>query len=375
MNKLKIKQKPGERPELPTGEYCFVVGNGTSRKDLDLKPLMDYGILFACNWFFKDEFRPHVLVASDEPMSVTIQKAHSYYPKNNWFYSWFPKPGSGAKKAPCPEKFAAGPMSTHIAAEIFKAPKVFLIGMDFFGFGSNGAYDNGKLNNLYADKKHYVKSENGETGAPTYRNWQRRFQWILRNYPDVEFYHVNPFEGKSPERLRGFKNFHQVTFDNLKDHLENDAPLNDILVKTAEDIELAHAQNPDDLRASIERQLVGQENILFPDKIRPDHLVQIRSVANQRYQKNPDDHVVVKIKDWDIFVPPTVIATKQGQLLASPEQIQELYKKEYVERYVKQETQQEFFASLSKMSEVVEQQDDQKTSFDGLIPPPPPPVV
>ena len=29
----------------------------------------------------------------------------------------------------------------------------------------------------------------GEKGvAPTYRNWQRRFQWMLKTYPNVDFY-------------------------------------------------------------------------------------------------------------------------------------------------------------------------------------------
>ena len=93
---------------------------------------------------------------------------------------------------------------------------MFLIGMDFFGFGSSGKHKNGKLNNMYAGMEHYVPAGPDEI-APTYRNWQRRFEWLVKHYPDTDFYHVNPLDGKSPERLRGYDNFHQVTFDNVVD--------------------------------------------------------------------------------------------------------------------------------------------------------------
>ena len=104
MRKLKIKKPAGQKPKLPKGQYGFVIGNGTSRKDMDIKMLSEYGIIFACNWFFKKEFRPHVLIASDEPITKTILKVHETYSRRNWFYTWFPKPGTGAKKIPTPRK-------------------------------------------------------------------------------------------------------------------------------------------------------------------------------------------------------------------------------------------------------------------------------
>lgn len=333
MHKIKVKQKPGQKPELPVGGYAFIIGNGTSRKDVDLKPLMDYGILFGCNWFFHKEFRPHVLVASDEPMTNTILKAHSYYPKNNWFYTWFPKPGSGAKKAPTPEKFAAGPMSTYIACDVYKSNKVFLIGMDFFGFGSKNKNDNGGLNNLYANEKHYQKVADGDEGhAPTYRNWQRRFQWIIKQYPGVDFYHVNPFEGKSPERLIGLKNFHQITFENLMDHLINDAMLisHDA---TDEEIALAYEANPDDIRASFERQLVGQENVIMNDPLHPKQVLDIRiKLAKMAIENKRTDPVVINIGEHDIVVQAPLIQTPEGIRVMTENEIRSDFEREVIER-------------------------------------------
>jgi len=314
MKKIKIKKSPGSKPELPLGGYGFIVGNGTTRKDLNIKSLMDYGVVYACNWFFQDEFPPHVLVCSDEPITKTILKSKPNYPKRNWMYTWFPKPGSGLKKATCPEKFAAGPMATELAAGKHKKEKVFLIGIDFFGFGSSNKFQNGKINNLYAGRKHYIKG--GDNPAPTYRNWQRRFEWILRNYPDTEFYHVNPFEGKSPERLRGFDNFHQVTWDNLQDHLTNDAELVDILEKTEEDKFVLQTMNEDDVRAVIERQLNGQENVIFKDLLSTQQALDIRLKATEFAKNTPQaaasGMVSLNIYGFDVMCP--IFTVREGNI-------------------------------------------------------------
>ena len=373
MKKIKIKKAPGEKPQLPLGGYGFIVGNGTSREGLELKPLMDYGVLYACNWFFQEEFPPHVLVCSDEPITKTILKAKPNYPKRNWMYTWFPKPGSGLKKATCPEKFAAGPMAAELAAGKHKKDKVFLIGIDFFGFGSSNKMENGKVNNLYAGKKHYVKDN--DVAAPTYRNWQRRFEWILRNYPETEFYHVNPFEGKSPERLRGFPNFHQITWDNLQDHLHNDAELVDILEKTEEDIVQIQTMNPDDVRAVIERQLSGQENVIFKDILSPDQVLDVRLRATRFAQQNPGvtkaGMVSMNILGFDIMVP--VFSVKEGNIErpANEQEVTMIHNKILQERSIVTEAwRQRGFRGIKiqiqGMPEIPKPQ-------ESVLPPPPPP--
>lgn len=401
MRKLKIKKSPGQKPTLPKGEYAFIIGNGTSRKDLDIKQLMDYGLLYACNWFFKEEFRPHLLIASDEPMTKTIIKQYSQYPKSNWFYTWYPKPGSGAKKATTPEKFAAGPMAAHLAASHFESPKVFLIGMDFFGFGSEDKNQNGVMNNLYEGMKHYAKlpqEDKVKNGAPTYRNWQRRYQWILKNCPDTEFYHVNPFEGKSPERLRGFENFHQITFENLIDHLINDVELVDILDKTKEDRELAHEVNGDNIRACLERQVAGQENAIYPDLIPTQEVLNLRVQVNKEYEKilgkkgNLEGvELGLDIGGYQVMVPPQII--KEGNIarIASVKEIERMFNEEHrIRTMLAQQSevmQPKFEVDLTPKKAPKKKKDLElpapppppgmaaaKPKLD-LPPPPPPPVV
>ena len=352
MKPITKKRKGGRKPELPTGGYGFVIGNGTSRKDLDVKQLQDYGIFYACNWFFKEEFRPDVLVCSDEPITKTILKTYQQYPKTNWMYTWFPKPGSGAKKPNIPEKFAAGPMATAVACEHHKCEKVFLIGMDFFGFGSENKDANGELNNLYAGKKHYRKDEDGP--APTYRNWQRRFQWILQNYPDTEIWHVNPFEGKSPERLIGAPHWHQCSFENLIDHLQNDAELIDIKEVSEEDEMLYLETNPDNVRASFERQLSGQENVVMPDPLDVQTLIDIRAQGHHWYKQNGIDkgEIAMEIEGHQILIPPMIVREGNIKRLANDKEVVMIIEAELKERYGI----------------------DQKLSMDvDQTPPPPPP--
>lgn len=379
MKKIKIKKSPGSKPELPLGGYGFVVGNGTSRQGHDLKPLMDYGVLYACNWFFREEFNPHVLVCSDEPITKTVLKAYPNYPKRNWFYTWFPKPGSGAKKAPCPEKFAAGPMATELACGKHKKDKVFLIGIDFFGFGSSNKMKNGKINNLYAGKKHYVKDDN--VPAPTYRNWQRRFEWILRNYPNTDIYHVNPFEGKSPERLRGFPNFHQISMENLMDHLENDAELVDLLEKTEEDVSTIQELNEDDVRAIIERQFSGQENVIYKDIVPEQQILQAKMQASDFARKNPQaatsGMVMMKVLGFDITVP--VFTVREGNIdrIANPQEIEKIHKKMMMERSMITEKwrKQGFRGIKIKIEGMPDTPPPPASSSMGLPPPPPPPSM
>lgn len=301
----KIKQRPGSKPDIPPGLDAFVIGNGTSRRNLPLEQLKDFGVVFACNWFFRDEFRPHVLVCSDEPISVDIQKNFSYYPRNNHMVTWYPKPGSGAKKATTPEKMAAGIMATWTAAQDYQCPRIFLIGMDFFGLASpkdhNNPDFNGTINNIYAGKKHYVAPGNH---APTFRNWQRRFQYICRQFPDVEIWHVNPLDGKSPPRIVGFDNFHQCTWSDLFQHFKEGIPLVDRKQVTEADKELAHASNPDDYRARVERQLAGQENVIYGDPIAPEQLESYKEQIRQAQRKNPGQIIMANFAGVEVPIYP-----------------------------------------------------------------------
>lgn len=367
------KNKKKQGATVPLNADAFIIGNGTSRKDLDVSSLQGKGVIYGPNYFFRDEFLPDVIVASDEPMTRTLMKAHSSIIKSRPFYTWFHKTGSGSKKATCPEKFATGAMAAWTAVNDHQAKAVFLIGMDFFGFGSKNAYNNGKLNNLYAGKKHYLKDD--KSPAPTYRNWQRRFQFIVKSFPTVQFYHVNPFEGKSPERLIGLENFHQITWENLQGYLNNGDELEDIKTITEEDYVRAMEPNPDDVMAVLERQLVGQENVIFKDFLSVDQVI---SIHKQIAKLGNPQGGTVQIFGMNINVQGLPVASKTGQITtASPEQVEAIIRNQQAtrERIMKSEWKRLGVSGPIPLPvPAVAKPKPPKQKAESLIPPPPPPV-
>ena len=377
MKKLIFKRGTTGKPTIQNpNKYSFVIGNGTTRADFDLNTVMPYGLLFGCNYFYRD-MKPHVLVLSDEAITNTVAKTDKDYVRRNFVYSWYPKPGGKIKKVAFPEKTSAGMMACWESIKTFDCENVFLIGMDFFGLGSKGKDNNGMVNNMYAGKKHYVPPD---AVAPTYRNWQRRFQYMLRENPNVQFYHVAPLEGKSPERLLGAPNFHQVSWENLQDHLNNDAELVDMKDINEQDVALWEEPNPDDLRASIERQFSGQENFLMPDRIHPETFLQIRLDVQRQYRTLNQDQIAqgrilqIRIKEFDIMVPPMLIQTPSGTVLADDNTIVNMYKKEAEERYGKMGIKLKPFRQIRSASETAELKKKQSMiGGESFTPPPPPP--
>jgi hypothetical protein len=59
---------------------AFVIGNGVSRKPIDLHKLRSRGIIYGCNALYRD-FIPHYLIAADRKMIQEIQRAG--YDKNH----------------------------------------------------------------------------------------------------------------------------------------------------------------------------------------------------------------------------------------------------------------------------------------------------
>ena len=77
---------------------AFVLGNGVTRKGINLEHLRSHGVIYGCNALHRD-FTPNVLIATDRPISEQIQ--HSGYPLKNKFWNC-PKCGKLNLGAWCP---------------------------------------------------------------------------------------------------------------------------------------------------------------------------------------------------------------------------------------------------------------------------------
>ena len=168
---------------------AFVLGNGESRKGIDINDLKEKGTVFACNAVYRTH-QPHFLVAVDPKMILEI--AETDYPVHNKVWSnfnaqynkhpkilnhvnWF-KPSLG---------WSSGPTALRMACEHgFK--EIYILGFDYQGHNDGKRF---KLNNIFGDSRNY-KKRNDE--ATFYGNWMNQTKRCLQDFKDVQFHRVIP---------------------------------------------------------------------------------------------------------------------------------------------------------------------------------------
>ena len=157
---------------------AFVLGNGVSRRPVDVDILLRLGAVYGCNALYRTH-TPTVLVATDLPISETIQR--SGYSAINRFYTRKPITNLGA--LPVPQQyygFSSGPIAVSIAAADHNST-VYLLGFDL---GPDAA---GRFNNVYASTEFYKTA--GAT--PTFTgNWVRQLQTVAHDYRKTRFVRV-----------------------------------------------------------------------------------------------------------------------------------------------------------------------------------------
>lgn len=157
---------------------AFVLGNGISRRPIEINDLLKIGPVYGCNAVYRTH-TPTVLVSTDRPISEEIQ--NSGYSIKNRFHTRNPIPGLGARPVPQEYRgFSSGPIAVSLAAADYCSP-IYLLGFDL---GPNSA---GQFNNVYASTEFY-KSEGA---APTFTgNWIRQLITVASDYPKNQFIRV-----------------------------------------------------------------------------------------------------------------------------------------------------------------------------------------
>jgi len=158
---------------------AIVLGNGLSRKDIDIDLLLKIAPVYGCNALYRTH-TPTVLVATDRPISEQIQS--SGYAKTNRFYTRRPMHGLGALTVPREYfGFSSGPIATALAAKD-NHTRIYLLGFDM------GPSKTGKFNNVYADTEFYKRTDN----LPTFTgNWVRQLSTVAKDYPNCEIIRVH----------------------------------------------------------------------------------------------------------------------------------------------------------------------------------------
>ena len=157
---------------------AFVLGNGISRKDIDLTTLSQHGKVYGCNAVYR-EYTPDVLVSTDRPIAEHIQ--HSGYSAQHRFHTRRPIINLGAQPVPKPYfGFSSGPIATALAA-MDGNQLIYLLGFDM------GPTASKTINNLYAGTEFYKPV----TATPTFTgNWIKQLTKIMEDHKHCRFVRV-----------------------------------------------------------------------------------------------------------------------------------------------------------------------------------------
>ena len=196
-------------------EVAFVLGNGQSRKGIDLNNLKEKGTVFACNAVYRTH-QPHWLVAVDPKMMLEI--AETDYVVHNKVYSNYnaqytkhqklldhvtwSKPSLG---------WSSGPTALRLACEQeFK--EIYILGFDYQGLAVDANKKRFHLNNIYGDTRNYKKNNDEAT---FYGNWMNQTKRCLKDFPDAKFHRVIPKNWFKPRDLDWNDNFNHLTTEEL----------------------------------------------------------------------------------------------------------------------------------------------------------------
>jgi len=187
---------------------AFVLGNGESRRGIDIDDLKQQGKVFACNAVYRTH-RPDFLVAVDPKMIMEI--AEGDYMINNKVYSnfnaqynknqkildhcnWF-KPSLG---------WSSGPTALRLALDLgFK--DIYILGFDYQGHKVGSGF---KLNNMFGDTRNYKRKKDEAT---FYGNWMNQTKRCLQDFPDAKFHRVIPKGWFQPKDLEWNGNIDHMT--------------------------------------------------------------------------------------------------------------------------------------------------------------------
>ena len=188
---------------------AFVLGNGISRKDVDLAVLRTCGRVYGCNAIYK-EFEPDVLISTDAPISLRIQQ--DGYSQTHIHYTRKPLPDTGARRiAQDYFGYSSGPIAVGQAA-LDGHRTIYLIGFDM------GPTRSGKFNNIYADSEFYKASSSMPTFAG---NWANQLVKICKNFPKLNFYRVVGTTTAAVSALDNTPNLYHMPMEDFLNRINN----------------------------------------------------------------------------------------------------------------------------------------------------------
>ena len=169
-----------------------VIGNGESRKTVDLHKLKQTHTLVGCNAIHRDIVVDHLVCCDrrmvDEATNNPLTKDTLIYVRPNWHH-YFRKikklknirlvpdlPYKGNKQQDDPFHWGSGGFAVLLAASLGQK-EIDIYGVDLYP-------THNKVNNIYKNTAHYGKSD-GQAVDPSY--WVYQIAKVFENFPECHF--------------------------------------------------------------------------------------------------------------------------------------------------------------------------------------------
>lgn len=175
----------------------WVLGNGESRKQIDLNRLKGYKV--GCNAILRDHAVDYLVCVDRRMVSEAIEKGINettlVYTRKDWYGNYRQSknirevpdiPYEPLIRADEPFQWGSGPYAVLLAAKLSKERSVSLIGFDLYS-------DNKLVNNVYKDTQGY---DAASKSAVDPRYWIHQIGKVFECFPKVHFtvYHPRTWE-------------------------------------------------------------------------------------------------------------------------------------------------------------------------------------
>lgn len=189
-------------------KIAFVIGNGTSRKSIDLQQLKSQGTIYGCNAIYR-EFIPDYLIAVDTKMILELNKEsvqhrcpvwtnpNKAFSKFNNFNFFSPSKG-----------WSSGPTALHMASD-HSNDEIYILGFDYKGLGEKSEL----VNNIYADTFNYKRSNERAT---YYGNWLKQTATTIQKFSKKRYIRVLGDNVFVPNELSKLSNLTHITTEEFK---------------------------------------------------------------------------------------------------------------------------------------------------------------
>lgn len=185
-------------------EIAFVLGNGTSRKQISIQQLKEISTVYACNAVYRETSVPY-LVAVDTKMVKEITDSNYHLENQVWTNpNKYTKTLSNINLFNPSKGWSSGPTALWLASQ-HNYKKIFFLGFDYTGLGNQHEL----VNNIYSGTHNYKKQNERST---YYGNWVRQTTMTINSHPKIKYIRV--VENKKsfiPDHLKDLPNLFHIT--------------------------------------------------------------------------------------------------------------------------------------------------------------------